>query len=157
MPLFYTLPILTHLPISLLASLHLYNGSSLLHSYHCPSSSQICVPGVGSPSAGYGDVPGASGHRPNLLSWPPALSRKESFLILTAHNRLRSRVHPPAANMQRMVSRPNCPVSRGLPEGLSPRVISGGLASARGPFTRGTMALDAAEICAFFLQGKPFV
>nr|Q7TSQ1.1 RecName: Full=C-type lectin domain family 18 member A; AltName: Full=Mannose receptor-like protein [Mus musculus]AAP22983.1 mannose receptor precursor-like isoform 2 [Mus musculus] len=71
-------------------------------SYHCPSSSQICVPGVGSPSAGYGDVPGASGHRPNLLSWPPALSRKESFLILTAHNRLRSRVHPPAANMQRM-------------------------------------------------------
>eukprot|EP00073_Rattus_norvegicus_P032306 XP_006255673.1 PREDICTED: C-type lectin domain family 18 member A-like isoform X3 [Rattus norvegicus] len=31
-----------------------------------------------------------------------ALSRKESFLILTTHNRLRSQVHPSAANMQRM-------------------------------------------------------
>nr|XP_012627925.1 C-type lectin domain family 18 member A isoform X3 [Microcebus murinus] len=33
---------------------------------------------------------------------PGALSRKESFLLLSLHNRLRSRVHPPAANMQRM-------------------------------------------------------
>ncbi|XP_035868094.1 C-type lectin domain family 18 member C-like isoform X3 [Phyllostomus discolor] len=31
-----------------------------------------------------------------------ALSRKESFLILSLHNRLRSRVQPPAANMRRM-------------------------------------------------------
>ncbi|XP_037010079.2 C-type lectin domain family 18 member C isoform X2 [Artibeus jamaicensis] len=31
-----------------------------------------------------------------------ALSRKESFLLLSLHNRLRSRVHPPAANMRRM-------------------------------------------------------
>lgn len=31
-----------------------------------------------------------------------ALSRKESFLILSLHNRLRSQVQPPAANMQRM-------------------------------------------------------
>ncbi|XP_045389921.1 C-type lectin domain family 18 member A isoform X2 [Lemur catta] len=33
---------------------------------------------------------------------PGALSRKESFLLLSLHNRLRSRVHPPAANMRRM-------------------------------------------------------
>ncbi|KAK7800728.1 hypothetical protein U0070_014901, partial [Myodes glareolus] len=45
----------------------------------------------------------AAGHRPNLLSWPSALSRKESFLILSLHNRLRSQVQPPAANMQRML------------------------------------------------------
>ncbi|XP_075834061.1 C-type lectin domain family 18 member A-like isoform X4 [Microtus pennsylvanicus] len=32
-----------------------------------------------------------------------ALSRKESFLILSLHNRLRSQVQPPAANMQRML------------------------------------------------------
>ncbi|KAM5297620.1 C-type lectin domain family 18 member C-like isoform 2-T2 [Glossophaga mutica] len=31
-----------------------------------------------------------------------ALSRRESFLLLSLHNRLRSRVHPPAANMRRM-------------------------------------------------------
>ncbi|XP_060247940.1 C-type lectin domain family 18 member C isoform X2 [Meriones unguiculatus] len=31
-----------------------------------------------------------------------ALSRKESFLILSVHNRLRSQVQPPAANMQRL-------------------------------------------------------
>ncbi|XP_037062172.1 C-type lectin domain family 18 member A isoform X1 [Peromyscus leucopus] len=31
-----------------------------------------------------------------------ALSRKESFLILSLHNRLRSQVQPPAANMRRM-------------------------------------------------------
>ncbi|XP_069408455.1 C-type lectin domain family 18 member A isoform X2 [Ovis canadensis] len=30
------------------------------------------------------------------------LSKKESFLLVSLHNRLRSRVHPPAANMQRM-------------------------------------------------------
>ncbi|XP_045149689.1 C-type lectin domain family 18 member C isoform X3 [Echinops telfairi] len=30
------------------------------------------------------------------------LSRKERFQLLSLHNRLRSRVHPPAANMQRM-------------------------------------------------------
>ncbi|XP_073736123.1 C-type lectin domain family 18 member C isoform X1 [Callorhinus ursinus] len=33
---------------------------------------------------------------------PGALSSKEAFLLLSVHNRLRSRVHPPAANMQRM-------------------------------------------------------
>ncbi|XP_054552970.1 C-type lectin domain family 18 member A-like isoform X3 [Talpa occidentalis] len=33
---------------------------------------------------------------------PRALSRKESFLLLSLHNRLRSQVHPTAANMQRM-------------------------------------------------------
>lgn len=33
---------------------------------------------------------------------PGALSTKESFLLLSLHNRLRSQVHPPAANMQRM-------------------------------------------------------
>ncbi|XP_047692973.1 C-type lectin domain family 18 member C-like isoform X2 [Prionailurus viverrinus] len=33
---------------------------------------------------------------------PGALSSKETFLLLSLHNRLRSRVHPPAANMQRM-------------------------------------------------------
>ncbi|XP_019391087.1 PREDICTED: C-type lectin domain family 18 member C-like isoform X1 [Crocodylus porosus] len=31
-----------------------------------------------------------------------ALGLKESFLLLSLHNKLRSRVHPPAANMQRM-------------------------------------------------------
>ncbi|XP_072823815.1 C-type lectin domain family 18 member C isoform X1 [Vicugna pacos] len=70
--------------------------------------------------------PRLRGHRPGLLPmflallgmtwaevWPlqlqvkqvptsGALSRKESFLLLSLHNRLRSRVHPPAANMQRM-------------------------------------------------------
>ncbi|XP_070244834.1 C-type lectin domain family 18 member A isoform X1 [Bos mutus] len=33
---------------------------------------------------------------------PEVLSKKESFLLVSLHNRLRSRVHPPAANMQRM-------------------------------------------------------
>ncbi|XP_067419573.1 C-type lectin domain family 18 member A-like isoform X2 [Emydura macquarii macquarii] len=35
---------------------------------------------------------------------PPqrALGMKESFLLLSLHNKLRSKVHPPAANMQRM-------------------------------------------------------
>ncbi|XP_057170119.1 C-type lectin domain family 18 member C-like isoform X2 [Ursus arctos] len=33
---------------------------------------------------------------------PGALSSKETFLLLSLHNRLRSRVHPPAANMHRM-------------------------------------------------------
>lgn len=33
---------------------------------------------------------------------PGALSSKETFLLLSVHNRLRSRVQPPAANMQRM-------------------------------------------------------
>ncbi|KAM9048400.1 C-type lectin domain family 18 member A-like isoform 1-T2 [Megaptera novaeangliae] len=70
--------------------------------------------------------PGLGGHRPGPLpvllallgmTWaevrplqlqekqvpvPGALSKKESFLLLSLHNRLRSRVHPPAANMQRM-------------------------------------------------------
>ncbi|XP_048210760.1 C-type lectin domain family 18 member A-like isoform X2 [Perognathus longimembris pacificus] len=68
---------------------------------------------------------GGQGHWPGLLpvlllllgidwaqGWPPqlpeqtpvigALSRKESFLLLSLHNRLRSRVQPPAANMQRL-------------------------------------------------------
>ncbi|XP_010642713.1 C-type lectin domain family 18 member C isoform X3 [Fukomys damarensis] len=69
--------------------------------------------------------PGGQGHWSGLLSvllailgitwaemWPPqlpepapvpgALSRKESFSLLSLHNRLRSRVQPPAANMRRM-------------------------------------------------------
>ncbi|KAF6288471.1 hypothetical protein mRhiFer1_009183 [Rhinolophus ferrumequinum] len=69
---------------------------------------------------------GLGGHRPGLLpvllavlgmAWaemqplqlqeeqapmPGALSRKESFLLLSLHDRLRSQVQPPAANMQRM-------------------------------------------------------
>ena len=51
------------------------------------------------------------------LSPAPALSKKESFLLLSLHNRLRSRVHPPAANMQRMVSTPNPGWPRGRLEG----------------------------------------
>ncbi|KAF7462227.1 hypothetical protein GHT09_012934 [Marmota monax] len=69
--------------------------------------------------------PGGQGHWPGLLpvlltligiAWaevqppqppeqaqmPRALNRKESFLLLSLHNRLRSRVQPPAANMRRM-------------------------------------------------------
>ncbi|XP_055407943.1 LOW QUALITY PROTEIN: C-type lectin domain family 18 member C-like [Bubalus kerabau] len=70
--------------------------------------------------------PRPGGHRPGLLplllallgtTWagvqplqlqeqrvpmPEVLSKKESFLLVSLHNRLRSRVHPPAANMQRM-------------------------------------------------------
>ncbi|XP_062032739.1 C-type lectin domain family 18 member A-like isoform X2 [Lepus europaeus] len=34
---------------------------------------------------------------------PGGLSKKESFLLLSLHNRLRSRVQPPAANMQRLL------------------------------------------------------
>ncbi|XP_024591594.1 C-type lectin domain family 18 member A-like isoform X4 [Neophocaena asiaeorientalis asiaeorientalis] len=52
-------------------------------------------------------VPGGAGPRSHCsggltVSPTPALSKKESFLLLSLHNRLRSRVHPPAANMQRM-------------------------------------------------------
>ncbi|NXQ04849.1 CL18A protein, partial [Vidua macroura] len=36
-----------------------------------------------------------------LLS-PPALSTKETFLVLSLHNKLRSKVQPPAANMQKL-------------------------------------------------------
>ena len=53
------------------------------------------------PSSRRGD-PGASPG--GLTLYPtPVLSKKESFLLVSLHNRLRSRVHPPAANMQRMV------------------------------------------------------
>uniref|UniRef100_A0A8C6IQD9 Uncharacterized protein n=1 Tax=Melopsittacus undulatus TaxID=13146 RepID=A0A8C6IQD9_MELUD len=41
-----------------------------------------------------------------LLSPLPALSMKESFLVLSLHNKLRSKVQPPAANMQKLVSPP---------------------------------------------------
>ncbi|XP_014381518.2 C-type lectin domain family 18 member C isoform X1 [Alligator sinensis] len=37
-----------------------------------------------------------------LLASSLTLGLKESFLLLSLHNKLRSRVHPPAANMQRM-------------------------------------------------------
>lgn len=47
------------------------------------------------------------------MSPAPALSSKETFLLLSLHNRLRSRVHPPAANMHRMVS------PQGLAEGVA--------------------------------------
>lgn len=47
------------------------------------------------------------------MSPAPALSSKETFLLLSLHNRLRSRVHPPAANMHRMVS------TQGLAEGAA--------------------------------------
>ncbi|NXQ83332.1 CL18A protein, partial [Nyctibius grandis] len=33
---------------------------------------------------------------------PPALSTKETFLVLSLHNKLRSKVQPPAANMQKL-------------------------------------------------------
>ncbi|NWU10424.1 CL18A protein, partial [Cephalopterus ornatus] len=33
---------------------------------------------------------------------PPALSMKETFLVLSLHNKLRSKVQPPAANMQKL-------------------------------------------------------
>nr|XP_045013843.1 C-type lectin domain family 18 member A isoform X2 [Jaculus jaculus] len=39
---------------------------------------------------------------PEQAPTPQALSRKESFLVLSLHNRLRSQVQPPAANMRRM-------------------------------------------------------
>ncbi|NXP47487.1 CL18A protein, partial [Heliornis fulica] len=35
-------------------------------------------------------------------SHPPALNMKEAFLVLSLHNKLRSKVHPPAANMQKL-------------------------------------------------------
>ncbi|XP_073911769.1 C-type lectin domain family 18 member A-like isoform X7 [Castor canadensis] len=40
---------------------------------------------------------------PEQTPMPGALSRKERFFLLSLHNRLRSRVQPPAANMQRML------------------------------------------------------
>ncbi|NXY09846.1 CL18A protein, partial [Pteruthius melanotis] len=36
------------------------------------------------------------------LPSPPALSMKETFLVLSLHNKLRSKVQPPAANMQKL-------------------------------------------------------
>uniref|UniRef100_A0A672TQX7 EGF-like domain-containing protein n=1 Tax=Strigops habroptila TaxID=2489341 RepID=A0A672TQX7_STRHB len=39
-----------------------------------------------------------------LLSLLPALSMKETFLVLSLHNKLRSKVQPPAANMQKLSS-----------------------------------------------------
>lgn len=55
------------------------------------------------------------------LSPLPALSRKEGFLLLSLHNRLRSRVHPPAANMQRLVSaRPRARLTEGAAGGAVP-------------------------------------
>lgn len=42
---------------------------------------------------------------------PPALSVKETFLVLSLHNKLRSKVQPPAANMQKLVSPLAAPVS----------------------------------------------
>lgn len=38
---------------------------------------------------------------------PPVLSMKETFLVLSLHNKLRSKVQPPAANMQKLVSPPS--------------------------------------------------
>lgn len=49
-------------------------------------------------------------HPYSLLS-PPALSTKETFLVLSLHNKLRSKVQPPAANMQKLVSPPTGPMS----------------------------------------------
>ncbi|XP_023790709.1 C-type lectin domain family 18 member A-like [Cyanistes caeruleus] len=42
---------------------------------------------------------------------PGALSTKETFLVLSLHNKLRSKVQPPAANMQKLVSPLEGPVS----------------------------------------------
>lgn len=67
------------------------------------------------PSPGAGPRSHCSGGL--TVSPTPALSKKESFLLLSLHNRLRSRVHPPAANMQRMVSTPNPGWPRGHLEG----------------------------------------
>uniref|UniRef100_A0A8C9MS14 EGF-like domain-containing protein n=1 Tax=Serinus canaria TaxID=9135 RepID=A0A8C9MS14_SERCA len=67
-----------------------------------------------STSPGYGE--GACTSQPPcslpypLLS-PPALSTKETFLVLSLHNKLRSKVQPPAANMQKLVSPLAGPVS----------------------------------------------
>lgn len=44
------------------------------------------------------------GSTPIPLLFPPALSTKETFLVLSLHNKLRSKVQPPAANMQKLVS-----------------------------------------------------
>ena len=54
---------------------------------------------------------GPKGRCPGGLTLSPTLvlSKKESFLLVSLHNRLRSRVHPPAANMQRMVRTPTRP------------------------------------------------
>lgn len=91
----------------------------------------------------------------NLVSWPPALSRKESFLILSLHNRLRSQVQPPAANMQRMVSMPNCSIKAA--RGTEPQNESRMACQCRVPFPWGTMVLVAGDLCSLFLQGKPLV
>lgn len=91
----------------------------------------------------------------NLVSWPPALSRKESFLILSLHNRLRSQVQPPAANMQRMVSMPNCSIKAA--RGTEPQNESRMACQCQVPFPWGTMVLVAGDLCSLFLQGKPLV
>lgn len=81
-----------------------------------------------------GTGPGPRAQAGLTLSPTPALSRKESFLLLSLHNRLRSRVHPPAANMQRMVSAPSLGSWRGSWRD-SPEEGSGGHARARCPST----------------------
>lgn len=81
-----------------------------------------------------GTGPGPTAQAGPTLSPTPALSRKESFLLLSWHNRLRSQVQPPAANMQRMVSAPARARGGGSWRG-SPGEGSGGHASTRHPST----------------------
>uniref|UniRef100_A0A8B9BGY4 EGF-like domain-containing protein n=1 Tax=Anser brachyrhynchus TaxID=132585 RepID=A0A8B9BGY4_9AVES len=54
---------------------------------------------------------------PGRPSPSAALSTKETFLVLSLHNKLRSKVQPPAANMQKLVSAPpdSAIISRWLP------------------------------------------
>ena len=90
------------------------------------------------PSSRRGD-PGASPG--GLTLYPtPVLSKKESFLLVSLHNRLRSRVHPPAANMQRMVRSLPAHGAEGGPRragrprcGQAPSTGRAGRAAAPGP------------------------
>lgn len=52
---------------------------------------------------------------------------KETFLVLSLHNKLRSKVQPPAANMQKLVSPPpQVPSRLGSPIHLPPHAQGGG-------------------------------
>lgn len=101
-------------------SLCLCTASSHTH-HHGPVPSQVlfCKFRVAFSSCHGDPHPITQGTGPGhlTLSLTPALSRKESFLLLSLHNRLRSRVHPPAANMQRMVSIPKPGSLKGRLEG----------------------------------------
>uniref|UniRef100_A0A8C4YHQ1 EGF-like domain-containing protein n=1 Tax=Gopherus evgoodei TaxID=1825980 RepID=A0A8C4YHQ1_9SAUR len=69
-----------------------------------PCSAMLCLgPGVGIWAFAHLELVFPD----SLLCSPcPAPGLKERFLLLSLHNKLRSKVQPPAANMQRMVSPP---------------------------------------------------